>query len=72
MRRVCRGANVTVPFKLDAFAYASERLDDVLWAGAANTLSFAGTRVSADNTDGVGLVSATSTQFRWICVVKKY
>ncbi len=51
-----QGCNVTVPFKLDAFAYASERSDDVLWAGAANTLSFAGTCVSADNTDGVGLV----------------
>lgn len=29
-----RGCNVTVPFKLDAFAYAHERSADVRWAGA--------------------------------------
>ena len=51
-----RGCNVTVPFKLDAFAYAGERSADVLWAGASNTLSFADGQVKADNTDGVGLV----------------
>ena len=51
-----RGCNVTVPFKLEAFAYACERSADVLWAGASNTLSFAGGVVKADNTDGVGLV----------------
>lgn len=50
------GCNVTVPFKLDAFAYATERSSDVLWAGAANTLSFKNECVTADNTDGVGLV----------------
>lgn len=51
-----RGCNVTVPFKLDAFAYAGERSQDVLWAGASNTLSFVNGKVKADNTDGVGLV----------------
>ena len=51
-----RGCNVTVPFKLDAFAYARERSSDVVWAGASNTLSFSGEMVKADNTDGVGLV----------------
>ena len=51
-----KGCNVTVPFKLDAFAYATERSSDVLWAGAANTLSFKNDCVTADNTDGVGLV----------------
>ena len=51
-----QGCNVTVPFKLDAFAYATERSSDVLWAGAANTLSFKNECVTADNTDGVGLV----------------
>ena len=50
-----RGANVTVPFKLDAHAYADERTSAAVWAGAANTLIF-GDRVLADNTDGVGLV----------------
>ena len=51
-----QGCNVTVPFKLDAFAYATDRSSDVLWAGAANTLSFKNECVTADNTDGVGLV----------------
>ena len=51
-----QGCNVTVPFKLDAFAYATKRSSDVLWAGAANTLSFSKELVTADNTDGVGLV----------------
>ena len=50
-----RGANVTVPFKLDAHAYADERSSAAVWAGAANTLTFAD-KVLADNTDGVGLV----------------
>ena len=51
-----QGCNVTVPFKLDAFAYATKRSSDVLWAGAANTLSFSKELVTVDNTDGVGLV----------------
>lgn len=49
------GANVTVPFKLDAFAYADERSSAAQWAGAANTLIL-GARVLADNTDGFGIV----------------
>ena len=51
-----RGCNVTVPFKLDAFTYATKSSSDVLWAGAANTLSFTKELVTADNTDGIGLV----------------
>ncbi len=51
-----RGCNVTVPFKLDAFACAHERSPDVCWAGASNTLSVIDGQVKADNTDGVGLV----------------
>lgn len=55
------GCNVTVPFKLEAFGCAQVCSPDVVWAGAANTLSFgldgAGAAVvRADNTDGVGLV----------------
>lgn len=55
-----RGLNVTVPFKLDAIAYARERGDQISararMAGAANTLKFEDGRVWADNTDGIGLV----------------
>ena len=52
-----RGCNVTVPFKLEAAALASHRSERVLLAGAANTLSFSGGAIVADNTDGLGLVA---------------
>jgi shikimate dehydrogenase len=51
-----RGMNVTVPFKLDAFAYATIRSERAAQAGAINTLKFDGDRVLGDNTDGAGLV----------------
>lgn len=51
-----KGCNITVPFKLDAFEMADVRSDRVDLAGAANTLSFKGGLIQADNTDGVGLV----------------
>jgi shikimate dehydrogenase len=51
-----RGLNITAPFKLDAFAYATERSERARLAGAANALKFDGVRVLAENFDGVGLV----------------
>ncbi len=51
-----RGANVTVPFKLEAFALAGERSPRAQAAGAVNTLRFDDGRIFGDNTDGVGLV----------------
>jgi shikimate dehydrogenase len=51
-----RGANVTVPFKLEAFALADERSTRADAAGAVNTLRFEDGRIIGDNTDGVGLV----------------
>jgi shikimate dehydrogenase len=50
------GANVTLPFKLDAFTYATEVSNRARDAGAVNTLTFDATQVFGDNTDGVGLV----------------
>lgn len=65
-----KGANVTVPFKLDAFAWAQQVQSignmPVLQrhmtvraqlAGAVNTLKWDGCELTADNTDGVGLVN---------------
>ena len=52
-----RGCNVTVPFKLEAAQRATRCSERVQLAGAANTLSFAGGAVVADNTDGLGLVA---------------
>ncbi|HXX83100.1 MAG TPA: shikimate dehydrogenase [Casimicrobiaceae bacterium] len=51
-----RGMNVTAPFKLDAFAYATERSERAQSAGAVNAMKFEGDRVIAENFDGVGLV----------------
>ena len=52
-----RGANVTVPFKLDAHAAATSLTARAAAAGAVNTLSFDGNQIIGDNTDGVGLVT---------------
>lgn len=52
-----RGANITVPFKLEAHALASALSDRARAAGAVNTLLFSDGVISGDNTDGVGLVT---------------
>lgn len=51
-----RGLNITAPFKLDAFAYATHKSPRAELAGAANAMKFEGDQVWADNFDGVGLV----------------
>jgi len=51
-----RGLNVTVPFKLEAFALANDVTDRAREAGAVNTLRFDGAHALGDNTDGAGLV----------------
>lgn len=51
-----KGANVTVPFKEEAFRLADELSPRARAAGAVNTLSFAAGRIFGDNTDGAGLV----------------
>jgi shikimate dehydrogenase len=52
-----RGLNVTAPFKLDAFAYATDLSEGAQLAGAVNALKFEGGKVHAENFDGVGLVN---------------
>ena len=52
-----KGANVTVPFKLDACALATELTTRAAAAGAVNTLRFDGDKSLGDNTDGIGLVT---------------
>ena len=51
-----RGLNVTVPFKLEAFALAEHHTARAQAAGAVNTLAFGADGVLGDNTDGAGLV----------------
>ena len=56
-REGLRGANVTVPFKFDAFAYATHRSERAGLAQACNTLRFDADGVWCENTDGIGLVN---------------
>lgn len=51
-----RGANVTVPFKLEAFALCDRLSKRAESAGAVNTLRFVEDKIEGDNTDGAGLV----------------
>ena len=55
MQRGGMGANVTAPFKLEAYALANERRQRAELAGAANCLKFEDGRIIAENFDGVGL-----------------
>ncbi len=52
-----KGANVTVPFKFEAFKLCDELTQRAQLAGAVNTLTFKQNKIVGDNTDGVGLVS---------------
>ena len=52
-----RGANVTVPFKLEAAAICTRLEERAQLAGAVNTLVFEGEEIVGDNTDGAGLVA---------------
>jgi shikimate dehydrogenase len=52
-----RGINVTLPFKLEAFAYATERCERARLAGAVNCMKFEAERAIAENFDGVGLLN---------------
>jgi shikimate dehydrogenase len=51
-----KGMNVTVPFKLDAQAFADVLSSRAQLAGAVNTLWIKAGKVYGDNTDGAGLV----------------
>lgn len=51
-----RGLNITAPFKLDAFGYATKLKDRARLAGATNAMQFDGPEAEADNFDGVGLL----------------
>jgi len=52
-----KGANVTLPFKVDAFHWAQARSARAEIAEAANFLALRSGVIEADNTDGAGLVA---------------
>ncbi|MEP7156662.1 MAG: shikimate dehydrogenase [Betaproteobacteria bacterium] len=58
-----RGASVTLPFKVEAFNYATELTTRARLAGAVNALKFDGTTVLGDNTDGIGMCRDISKNF---------
>ena len=51
-----KGLNITVPFKQEAWALATQRSRRAEQAGAVNTLSIQNNTLTGDNTDGIGLV----------------
>jgi len=59
-----RGANVTVPFKEQAFALANRLSPRAQRAGAVNTLMFDADGILGDNTDGAGLVADLTRNLR--------
>jgi shikimate dehydrogenase len=61
-----KGLNITVPFKLDAYSFATELSGRARRAGAVNTLAAQsdGT-IYGDNTDGVGLVRDIEQNLAW-------
>jgi shikimate dehydrogenase len=52
-----RGGNVTLPFKVQAFEYATDCMERARLAGAVNCMKFEGERALAENFDGVGLAN---------------
>jgi len=51
-----RGANITIPFKIEACSIATRLTERAKLAGAVNTLTFVNGDILGDNTDGIGLV----------------
>ncbi len=51
-----KGLNITVPFKLEAFALCDHLTERARLAGAVNTIWFEGDKIHGDVTDGIGMV----------------
>lgn len=60
-----KGANVTVPFKEEAYALCQSHSDRAQQAGAVNTLALRGGALYGDNTDGAGLVQDLRVNLGW-------
>ncbi len=59
------GANVTVPFKEEAFALCEKTTERATLAGAVNTLWLQHDMLFGDNTDGPGLVADLRQNLGW-------
>lgn len=61
-----KGANVTVPFKLDAYELADKLSKRARQAGAVNTLIIdSNGEITGDNTDGTGMVRDITENLGW-------
>jgi shikimate dehydrogenase len=60
-----KGLNITVPFKLEAYALATSLTERAIEAQAVNTLKFDGDQALGDNTDGAGLVQDIRVRLRF-------
>lgn len=58
-----KGANVTVPFKFEAYDLCDVLTERAKNAEAVNTLIFTINSINGDNTDGAGLISDISNNF---------
>jgi shikimate dehydrogenase len=66
-----RGANITVPFKEEAFRLASRLSPRAHRAGAVNTFTFNADGILGDNTDGAGLVADVTRNLRFSLAGKR-
>jgi shikimate dehydrogenase len=61
-----KGLNITVPFKHEAYTFASSLTERAIRAGAVNTLFINEHNiVVGDNTDGIGLVEDITLNLNW-------
>lgn len=58
-----KGANVTVPFKFEAYNLCDVLTERAQHAGAVNTLIFTINHIKGDNTDGAGLIRDIASNF---------
>lgn len=66
------GLNITVPFKLDAYAFADQLSERAQQAGAVNTLKkMPDGKIFGDNTDGVGMLRDITINLGWSVADKR-
>jgi shikimate dehydrogenase len=65
------GANVTLPFKKEAYALANEHSHDAKIAKAVNTFEFKNDQIIGHNTDGIGLVRDLEQNLHFNLAYKK-
>lgn len=71
IKRGYKGVNVTVPFKFEAYDACQTHTERAFVAGAANTLTFNGSHIAGDNTDGAGLVRDIETNLGYAIMNKR-